>query len=293
MNVVDVSVIIVNYKTPLLVINAIESIFSYTKSISLEIFVVDNASGDDSKNILTNHFGDKICYIGLQENIGFGRGNNAAISIASGKYVFLLNSDALLMNNAIEILYNYLDSNLHVGACGCNLYNEDGSSQPSFTLFYNSIRSYVNRIFGYKFGDAKTVFNYTQKPMKVSVIFGAAMMIRKSVLGKVGAFNPNFFMYAEEEELCYRIHKAGYLLMNIPTARIKHLDGRSSQFVERRELMRREGLRTYFKLTHSSFYFSIIKILDKIFILSRYLKCYLSKDEEKLKYWKFYLDNPL
>lgn len=290
---IDVSIIIVNYKTPLLVIGAIESIFKYTEGLSYELFVVDNASGDDSEEIVVNRFGKKVNFITLKENVGFGRGNNVAIERASGRNVFLFNSDAILMNNAIKILSDFLDNNDVVGACGANLYNSDLTPQPSFLLFYNSISSTINRLFGYYFGSARCVFNVTDKPQRVSVIFGAALMLKKAVLNEVGCFNPNFFMYAEEEELCLRIHRAKYLLLNIPQAKVLHLDGKSSNLVEHRENMRLEGLRIYYQLSYPKWHFLIVRFLYRIHVFSRLLFYSLIRNQDKKKYWMFFLKNPL
>lgn len=289
-----VSIVIVNYKTPELVIDAVKSVIDYTSRISYEIIVVDNASNDESKDIIQkSEIAQYVQYIQLTENVGFGRGNNAAIEIAKGEYVFLLNSDAMLQNNAIEILSDYMDLHPHTGACGANLYNPDGTLQPAFTLFFNSISSYLNRFCGYIFAKASINTNSSNAPMQVCVLFGAALMLRKKVLNEVGYFNPAFFMYAEEEELCYRICKHGYSLMNIPSAKVLHLDGKSSQLVERRELMKLTGLRIYFGLTHSYFYFLIVRIISFVHSFSRYLFALFTFNKKKMAYWNFYIKNPL
>ena len=103
----DVSVIIVNYNTLELTKNTIESVFEKTIEVSYEIILVDNASTDGSVEFFENNYKDKIILIKNNENLGFGRANNKGIEIAKGKYIFLLNSDTLLINNAIKILFDF------------------------------------------------------------------------------------------------------------------------------------------------------------------------------------------
>ena len=101
MRTMDVSIIIVNYNTRQLTSNCIESIFKYTNGVSFEVILVDNASTDGSIDFFTND--ERIIFISSKENLGFGRANNLGYKVAKGRYIFLLNSDTLLLNNAIKI----------------------------------------------------------------------------------------------------------------------------------------------------------------------------------------------
>src|SRR3712207_2177399 len=101
----DVSIIIVNYNTCQLISNCIDTIFQNTDGISFEIIVIDNASCDASKSKFENDA--RINYVYSYENMGFGRANNVGMMLAKGEYIFLLNSDTLLINNAIKFFYDY------------------------------------------------------------------------------------------------------------------------------------------------------------------------------------------
>ena len=103
----QVSVIIVNYNTKELTKQAIQSVFDRTEGVEYEIIVVDNDSKDGSVEELKKIFQNKITIIESKENLGFGRANNLGIKQSKGKYVFLLNSDTELINNAIKIFYDY------------------------------------------------------------------------------------------------------------------------------------------------------------------------------------------
>lgn len=114
----DVSIIIVNYKTPELVVECIRSIREKTTGISYEIIIVDNDSKDNSLEIFSTELEEDIKVVVANENLGFGKANNLGAQHATGKYLFLLNSDTLLINNAIQILYQYIEKNNHIGVVG-------------------------------------------------------------------------------------------------------------------------------------------------------------------------------
>ncbi len=118
----DLSVVIVNYQTFDLTRNTINSILKYKYPFSYEIIVVDNASRDDSLDNLKDYFKDSVKFIASKENNGFAAGNNQGLKIASGKYVLLLNSDTVVWENTLEEIYNFMENNPFVGACGCRVF---------------------------------------------------------------------------------------------------------------------------------------------------------------------------
>ncbi|MBR6610476.1 MAG: glycosyltransferase family 2 protein [Oscillospiraceae bacterium] len=268
----DVSIIIVNYKTPDLVIDCINSVRQLTEGISYEIIVVDNASKDNSLEELRKEFGETIKLIESDTNLGFGRANNLGFENAVGDYVFLLNSDTVLVNNAIKILYDYLKNNNNIGIVGGNLYSVDMKENSSFSLSFDDVNSLkkkarwtsiiteiIFRLYRQRFYSDeqkrrytyKNTFNHTDRPMEVGYIFGADMMLSRKLYNKMGGFDLDFFMYAEEEELSWRIHQAGYKIISVPAAKIIHLDGgtfkRYDTFNARQYEMRMTGAMTYYK----------------------------------------------
>jgi len=228
----DVSIIIVNYNTISLLANAVDSVFEKTDGLEYEIIVVDNNSSDNSKKILAEKYGDRVIFIGLSENIGFGRANNEGAKIATGRNLFFLNPDTILLNNAVKILSDYLDSNPCVGCCGGNLFDADGNPAISYgRVFLLDVFEKINALFlqlPEKFLYAKNkMFNYTNKPLKVAFICGADLMIQKNLFNILKGFDSDFFMYYEEAELEYRASKAGYKIISVPYAKIIHLEGKS------------------------------------------------------------------
>jgi GT2 family glycosyltransferase len=269
----DVSIIIVNYKTIGYVLNAINSVEKKSYGFSYEIIVVDNNSNDNSEQTLKEYYGNRIIYIGLDKNIGFGRANNEGIKIARGRNILFLNPDTLLINNAIKILSDYLDNNQNTAICGGNLYGENNEPVFSFTCVYPSlllvileslsflpvVRSLPRILYG-----KSNRFNYTNKIKKVKDIIGADLMIKKEICDKVGGYDARYFMYVEETDLCYRVRKLGYDIVSVPFAEIHHFIGKSfSNYTEkinfRKIEMKTQSLNIFYKSHYSLFHYTCIK----------------------------------
>ena len=237
----QVSVIIVSYNTKELTINTIKSVVDKTEDINYEIIVIDNDSKDGSVEELKKIFQDKIIIIESKENLGFGRANNLGIKHSKGKYIFLLNSDTELINNAIKIFYEYMEQNGKVGVCGGNLYNVNNVPEVSYVLYKNNIfsfffYSYLSIIQDYFYKITKMRknwfhFNYSNKIKEVGYISGADMFIRKEALDKSGLFDENIFMYCEDGDLNFRIRNEGYNIKSIPQVKIFHYLSKSSKDV--------------------------------------------------------------
>ncbi len=251
----DVSVIIVNYNTLELTKNTINSVIEKTSELNYEIILVDNASVDGSVEFFEREYKDKIIFIKNNENLGFGRANNKGIEIAKGKYVFLLNSDTLLINNAIKILFDFMEKNEDCGVCGGNLFDVNLKPIHSFLKKLPCLSSEINfqlnffsKIFR-KIINKRGDFNYSKNEKEVGYVTGADMMIRKKILLETGLFDKDFFMYSEESELTYRIKQKGYKVISIPQAKIVHLEGKSSIFKEKKHHMFLESKYKYFYKT--------------------------------------------
>ena len=132
----QVSIIIVNYNTKQILCNCLNSIYSHTKDITFEVIVSDNGSTDGSINLIKSQF-PQVILIENNANLGFGAANNRALDIAKGKYIFYLNSDTVLLNNACKIFYNYFEQyqNENIGAIGANLLDEENNVIHSYGSF--------------------------------------------------------------------------------------------------------------------------------------------------------------
>lgn len=261
----DVSIIIINYKTPNLVIECVESIYKKTYGITFEIIVVDNSSNDGSVEIMKKALLNKAEIIESSENLGYGRANNLGVRYAHGEYLFLLNSDTILVNNAVKILLDFIRSSFKYGVVGGNLLSVDGDASPSYCMQFDKL-DYVKRkakwveiLVGIilkklrrRLGEncLKNSFNDSKMPIQVAYIFGADMMLSRKLYNNMNGFDADFFMYSEEQDLSWRITNAGYQIWNVPDAQIVHLEGasmkKSGEFNKIQYKMRMNGKIIYF-----------------------------------------------
>lgn len=290
----DVSVIIVNYNTCVMTKKCIDSIFVNTKNIDFEVILVDNNSRDESRTIFEKD--ERIKYIYNHKNIGFGCANNIGVEVANGRNVIFLNSDTLLINNAIKIMSDFLDGNDNAGACGGNLYNNYEEPSHSFGRFFPSIFWEINllsnNIIEKIIYGKSTSYNYSNKVLKVAHIIGADLMVKKKILDVIGGFNPCFFMYREETELCYRIYNSGYGLYSVPNAKIIHFEGysvRSNAIDCKRIKWLLVSNKIFLEMYHNKLY---VKIAMFIYSITAYTRVFMCKfvRKDKAEYWNIVKD---
>jgi len=217
----ELSIIIVNYKTPQLLLRCIDSIANtISKNLMYEIIVVDNCSNDNSREHVISNYPD-INWIQKNENDGFGRANNIGIKQSTGEYILLLNSDMVVVENTIEACFNKIKSEQNIGALGCRLLNEDGTLQKSI---YHNLLSLSNVL------RQNICFDYIfkLKQHKIDALMGSFLLIPRKVFDEVGLFDPDFFMYSEEVDLCRRITNYGYSLFYYDDVYAYHKHGASS-----------------------------------------------------------------
>lgn len=223
---IDVSIIVVNYNTLETTKKCLDSIFNHTEGIIFEVILVDNNSNDGSFDYFSKD--TRIKFIESGSNLGFGKANNLGLKYASGKYIFLLNSDTLLLNNAIKEFYDSHEQMPENVAClGCILKAADGISENnSYSSFPSLLSTWFNVINLYfRFKNKHLQFDDGYSPnFQVDYIIGADLFIKREVIDKAGLFDPDFFMYFEESELQLRYSKLGYESRIIRTPLIIHLE---------------------------------------------------------------------
>jgi len=229
----EVSIIIVNYNTLALTKQTIESIREMTIGVDYEIILVDNNSSDGSVEYFKQDEG--ITFVASPENLGFGRGNNLGVSYANGKYVFLLNSDTILLNNAISLFYNFYEknsTNLKLGVLGCVLEDLNGIevlSRVPFKSISNCLKTFSKKFKEKILKHKKIGFNLPSDDVfQVEAVLGADMFLTRELYNKIQGFDEDFFLYGEEVELQKRIHDQGYKNYLIRAPKIIHLEGGSS-----------------------------------------------------------------
>ena len=230
----DLSIIIVNYKTFNLTKNAINSIINQKHNFSYEIIVIDNASFDDSLEKLKEYFNKKVHFIANSENKGFASANNEGFKIAKGKYILTLNSDTIIKENTLNNVFEYMETNKNVGVSGCKILLSNGDlDKASKRSFPNPANSFY-KLFHIP-NKNKKINNYNLDNLDdngvydIDCLSGAFMFIRKEALLDSGFFDEKFFMYGEDIDLCYRIKKSNWKIVYYGKSEIIHFKGSSSK----------------------------------------------------------------
>jgi GT2 family glycosyltransferase len=202
--------------------------------VEFEVIVVDNASSDDSVDMLKSEF-PQVRIIANAENRGFAKANNQGIAIAEGRYVLLLNSDTVVLGNCIAETVSFADAQAQAGVVGCRVLNPDNSLQPTCFMFPSILNMLLSSTYLYKlfprsrfFGREHMTWWDSNDAREVDVVKGCFMLVRREAIEQVGPMDEGFFMYAEETDWCYRFKKNGWKVMFAPVGRIIHLGGQST-----------------------------------------------------------------
>ena len=258
----DISVILVNYNTKIITAQCIDSIIKHTSGVKYEIILVDNASSDGS----AEHFqsDNRIRFIRSEVNLGFGKANNLGYSIALGKYIFCLNSDTLLLNNALKIFYDKAEStSIKFGCLGSYLLAEDGKPNQSYgdgSLIISDLlkKAIWGTFLNWKSKNCYQIFedDFHQVP----AVIGADMFIPKNVVEENGFFDPRYFMYQEETDMQKTFQEKGYNSYLIHGPQIVHLEGKSNNKNINRYLMQMEGTFVYLKKWEPQYKYYLFRI---------------------------------
>lgn len=209
----DVSIIIVNFRTPDLLINCISSIYKYTQGVVFEIIIVDNDPENGGKNkVLQVH--PNVKWVDMAYNAGFGRANNAGMAIASGEYFLLLNADTLIEDNVIHVCLEKMNLRNDIIACGAMQYYQDHTPIPYYKSF-NEFRRTFFILPPSRFSE-KLLLKFFPEPVYQDAeqhdwLVGAFIFLRKEGFIKTGGFSEDFFMYGEDVEWSGRLAKFGKL----------------------------------------------------------------------------------
>lgn len=218
---------IVNYNAGDYLIRCLESLEKVKNELSFDVIVIDNDSKDNSMKEAIEKFPD-FKYILNGKNLGFGKAHNIILKKAKTPYLLTLNPDSQVLPGTISYMVDFMEKNEDVGLSTCKLEKADGSldiaSHRGFPTPYAS--------FLYFFLKNDRLYHLTDRPMnkphEIDSAVGAFMLIRKKVLEKIGYFDEDYFLYAEDIDLCFRIKKAGFKVMYIPEVKVLHVKGVSS-----------------------------------------------------------------
>lgn len=230
-----ISVIIVNWNTRGLLAHCLESLRRDEEAGRVEVIVVDNGSVDGSTDYVAAHF-PAVRLIRNDGNLGFTKAVNQGYRVSRAKYVLLLNSDAVVSDDALKSCAAFLDDHPEVAVVGCKIVYPDGRFQSSCFRFKNLTGIVLRSLFFSQLFPRSYFLNRDrygerewERPTQVDCVMGSFMMIRKSAIRQEDLLDEGYFMYGEEEDLCRRLQDAGQKTYFIPTATIAHHHAGSSK----------------------------------------------------------------
>ncbi len=230
------SVVIVNYNVKHFIEQCLFSVLKASENIACEVFVVDNNSVDGSVTLIKEKF-PQVNLIVNKTNTGFSVANNQALKIATGEYVLLLNPDTVVQEDTFAKILAFMDSHPDAGGLGVKMLDGQGNFAPESKRGLPTPEVAFYKMFGFsrffpkskRFGKYHLTYLSEDQLSEIDVMSGAFMLIRKTVLDKIGFLDETFFMYGEDIDLSYRIKKAGYKNYYFPDTQIIHYKGESTK----------------------------------------------------------------
>lgn len=265
----DLSIIIVNWKSVGYLAACLDSIVAGPPGVDWECIVIDNASDDGSAELCAKDY-PFVIFIRSTENLGFAGANNLAATRSSGETLLFLNPDTIVKPGALQLLYKGLMSDPHNGAVGPRLLNGDGSLQTTCVLPFPSILADLLDSERLKMATRSlplwgigALYSGFVAPQNVEALSGASLLVRRSVFEIVHGFSADYFMYSEDIDLCTKIRRSGFMVKYVPGSEIVHFGGTSSQLSEKAffsSVMIKESNRILLKKFRGPVYASLYRL---------------------------------
>jgi GT2 family glycosyltransferase len=232
---IELSIIFVNWNSTDYLRQCLESVYALTTDVNFEIIVVDNASPQNDADSLKVLY-PSINLIQNKLNVGFAAANNIGFAKSSGEYVLFLNPDTKIIGDAISVMLRHLKSIPDAGIVSCRQLNAELATELESIQPFPTI---LNRVLDSKFflrfrlfrdlGGRAAIFSKSHDAAKVDVVPGTCIMLRRVVFAKAGQFNTDYFMYAEDIDLCYSVRQLGLQTYFVGDASVIHYGGSSSK----------------------------------------------------------------
>jgi GT2 family glycosyltransferase len=232
----DLSIIIVNWNSTECLLDCLASIEKTTRDIEYEIIVVDNASVDEPVHLISERF-PSVQLIRSDLNLGFARANNLGSDFALGNHILFLNPDTLILGDSVSLMVRLMDADPRIGILGCRLLNPDLSLQTSaiqpFPTIFNQLLTldWLKRRWPRlpMWGMRPLFSNESSSVHEAEVVSGACMMIKEDIFKRVGGFSSEYFLYAEEMDLCRKVTYSGWRVCRAGDSKVIHLGGQSTK----------------------------------------------------------------
>lgn len=272
----DVSIIIVAWNVKQLLYDCLKSVYDQTRDIEFEVIYVDNASEDDSVEMVKNEF-PEVKIIVNDENQGFIKANNQAIEVANGRYVLLLNSDTIVLDNAIAKTVKFADAHPDAAVVGCRVLNPDMTLQRTCVMYHSPLNMFLSATYLYKlfprskfFGREEMTWWDFDDVREVETVSGCFSLVRTKAIEQVGLMDPIYFVYGDDPDWCYRFKKEGWKIMFTPEPEIIHYGGQTTKQVAREFSLQCCGsILIFIKKHKGAFAFYLARIFQTLFFLLR------------------------
>lgn len=231
-----IDIFIISYNTSRLTAECVESVFKRKSSLDFRVFVIDNASNDDTVRVIKENF-KNVTVIQNEQNLGYAKAVNIAGKLASGDYFIVANSDVVFFENTVDELFQILKKDSNVAVCCCQQVYPNGKWQSSYRLYpgillavcklffidnsYNFLKNFLYKLGIYRKGEINLKYHYAD---------GALLAFNRSAFEKIGRFDENFFFYSEEMDFCKRAIKNGFKVVFTNRTKIIHYRGGSSTY---------------------------------------------------------------
>jgi hypothetical protein len=265
----DVSIVFTHWNVRDLLRDCLKSLKEKTTGLTYEIIIVDDGSTDGSVEMIRKEF-PEVRLVENGTNIGVAKAYNRGAALATGRYMQMLNTDMVLVNNAVRILTDFLESHPEAGACCGKLRNPDMSTQVSYGSFPGLLQAF-SETFGLRHlipfipwpQAGVCPDERVTEPLEAEYLSGADMLIRKEVIDRLGFFDERYTSYCEETDFCYRIrHQTPWKLYYVPQAEIVHFGGQSfSKVPEYRLRLMYSGYNKFLTKHHGAVYSFLTRAL--------------------------------
>ncbi|MEY8210997.1 MAG: glycosyltransferase family 2 protein [Gammaproteobacteria bacterium] len=261
---IGLTIIIINYNTPKLVIDCLNSLLPELSCLEAKVLVVDNASNDNSCELIQywiseQNISEEIELIASADNTGFSGGNNLGINYVDSEYYLLVNSDTLVRKGAIDLLLKAAQKDKEVGLISPRLEWPDATPQESCFRFHTPISELISSA---KTGLITKIFKQFNVPFKVSEqatyydwTSFACVLVKAQVFNDVGLMDDGYFMYYEDVAFAYKAQQAGWKVLNVPDAHVVHLRGGSSPV--KSQAKQRKRLPRYFYESRTRYFYQV------------------------------------
>jgi len=272
----DVSIIIVAWNVRKFLYDCLKSVYDQTSGIEFEVIYVDNASEDGSVEMVRKEF-PQVRIIENEENKGFITANNQGIEIAQGRYILLLNSDTVVLDNAIAKTVAFADAHAEAAVVGCKVLNPSRTLQRNCFMYPSILNLFLYATFLYKifpkskfFGRERMTWWDFGDVREVETICGCFSLVRKKAIEQVGLMDPMYFVYGDDPDWCYRFKEAAWKIMFTPVPEIIHYGGQTTRQLATEFGLQKSGSRLIFMKKHrSKLLFPLACLLQAMFFFVR------------------------